>query len=107
MDTENGPRAGLPPLWTKPDRAGNIQPGKVSERTLLTSFNIQTRLIEKIGRLITRTCNTRTRDNGFKEKEGRFRLDARNKCFGFFHCEDGEVLEQATEKYWLSHYSKC
>ena len=31
--------------------------------------------------LVTRACNDRTRSDGFKVKEGRFRLDIRKKFF--------------------------
>ncbi|KAK4810947.1 hypothetical protein QYF61_013356 [Mycteria americana] len=47
-------------------------------------------------RLFTRACSDRTRGNSFKLKEGRCRLDIRNRVF--FYNEGGETLEQVAQR---------
>ncbi|MCQ4179464.1 hypothetical protein FK518_28345, partial [Klebsiella pneumoniae] len=53
-----------------------------SGKTLVAAFQYLKGAYKKAGEgLLTRACSDRTRGNGFKLKEGRFRLDIRKKFF--------------------------
>ncbi|KAK4828315.1 hypothetical protein QYF61_025327 [Mycteria americana] len=63
---------------------------------LLEAFQYLKGAYKKAGEgLFIRKCSDRMRDNGFKLKEGRFRLDIRKK---FFTNEGGETLEQVAQR---------
>ena len=71
---------------------GLVQPGeKKAAGDLIAAFQYLKGAYKQEGsQLFERVDNSRTRGNGFKLKEGRFRLDIRGKFF----TESGEVLEQ-------------
>jgi len=61
------------------------------QRDLIVAFQYLKAAYKKDGdRLFSRACCHRSRSNGFKQKEGRFRLGIRKKFF----TEGDETLEQ-------------
>ena len=91
----NDPRAGTPLLWWKAERVGAVQPGqeKAPGRPYC-GLSVPEETYKKAGKgLFTRTWSDGTRSNGFKLKEGRFRLDIRNKFY-----EGGEALAQVAQR---------
>ncbi|KAK4819013.1 hypothetical protein QYF61_024129 [Mycteria americana] len=64
-------------------------------RDLIVAFQYLKGAYEKDGdKLFSRACCDRTRGNGFKLKEGRFRLDKED----IFYSESGETLEQGAQR---------
>jgi len=70
-------------LQGKAERLGAVQPGEGSRgRLLITAFQYLKGAFKKAREgLIRRACQDSTRGNGFKMKEGRFRLAIRKKFF--------------------------
>lgn len=79
--SEDDERAGAPLPWTQAETAGVLQPAEGFRETLqhLPVLNEAYRK-DTEGRF-TKACNHRTRENGFKLKIGRFRLDIKKKFF--------------------------
>ena len=80
---KNDQRAETPLLWGKAERVGAVHHENRRLREDLTAtFQYLKGAYKRAGEgLFTRACSDRTRGNGFKLKEGRFRLDTRKKFF--------------------------
>jgi len=74
---------GAPLLRGKAERVGAVQPGeeKAVGRPYCSLSPLKGAYKKDGDRLFSRACCNRTRGNGFKVKEGRFRLDIRKKFF--------------------------
>ena len=76
-------RAGAPLLWGKAERGGVVQPGE--EQAMgrpCSSLSVPEGAYKKDGKnIFSRACCDRARSNGFKLREGRFRLGIRKKFF--------------------------
>jgi len=82
---KNGQRDGTPLLWGKAERVGAVQPAEEKvfpDCSLRAAFQYMKGAYKKAGEeLFTRACSDRTRGNGVKPEEGRFRLDIKKKFF--------------------------
>jgi len=80
---KNGQRAGAPLLRGKAERVGAVQPGeeKAPARPYCSLQYLKGAYKKDEDKHFSRACCNRTRGNGFKLKEGRFRLDIRKKFF--------------------------
>ena len=79
---KNGQKDGTPVLREQAETAGVVRPGeeKAPERPYCSLSELCKGAYTKDGdKHFSRACCNRTRDNGFKLKEGRFRLDIRQK----------------------------
>lgn len=80
-----------------------MQPGEGSKETPLQPFNTEG-LVKKMekGEAFSGACSDRTKSNVFRLKEGKFRLDIRNKL-------TVRVGEPGTgcPQLWIPHVLKC
>ena len=94
----NDQRAGTPLLWGKAERVGLFSPKKRRLWGQLTAaFQYLKGETYKSGGegLFTRVCSNRTRGNGSKLREGRFRQDIRKQCFTMRLMRHGNRLPRA------------
>ena len=78
---KNEPRAGAPLLWGKAERVGAVQPGedKAAGRPYCSLPVPEEACKQAREGFFTRACSDRTWGNGFRLKEGKFRLEIRKK----------------------------
>jgi len=82
----------------------SLEKGRLRE-DLIAAFQYLKGAYKKAGEgLFTRAWNDRTRGNGFKLKEGRFRSAIRKKIFYY---KGGETLEQVAQRSWMPPPWKC
>jgi len=95
---------GVEHLRGKAERVAVVHPGKASSENFLQPFNTLRGLIRKTERVFTGTCVDRKRDNNLRLKEGRFRLDIRNKILLCQLCGTGSGCPT---KLWMPSTWKC
>ena len=100
---KNDRRDGTPLAWGKAERVGAVQPGE--EQAVGRSYcglPAHEVAYKKAGEgLLTSAFTDRTNSNGFKLKEGRFRLDIKKKFFA------GGWWGTCSGKLWMSTTWKC
>jgi len=75
-------RTGAPLLWRQAERVGVAQPGEEKALRIYCGIPVPKGAHRKDReRLFIRECSERVRDDGFKLKEKRVRLDIRKKVF--------------------------
>ena len=91
-------RAGAPPLRRQKTGRGSLEKRRLRV-DLITAFQCPRGVYKQKGsQLFTRVDISRTRGNGYKLKEGRFRLDVRGK---FFTMRVVKCWNSCPERLWM------